>query len=255
MVLGGNKRSKKMIKLDTVKSLNDLPENIRELFVEEDGVISLDETRVRTETDVANVKRDKDKERDLANAAKAELSKFKAIGKTSEEIAEKIADLESRSGNSSEQTEKLVTLQRELRKVKSEHDAIKTELDTIRPDYERIQTENRQRKTAETLGDFVKTLKGVDAERLTRYLKKDIMLGMIGLDETGEVLVCKDGSKLEDYAMDVAKDFGFIRVNTPGKSNAPTLPISARAKTGSASPEFSAVAGIFDDEEIAKLNS
>ena len=168
-----------MIELSAVKSLNDLPENIRGLFSEKDGALSLDETRVRTDVDVANMKRDKDKERDLGNAAKAELAKFKELGSTPEEITAKIAELESRSGNSSEQTEKIANLQRELRKSQTDYNTLKSELDTIKPDYEKIKTENRQRKTGEALADFVKTLKNVDADRLTRALKKDIMLGLI----------------------------------------------------------------------------
>ena len=246
-----------MIELGKVKSLNDVPENIRSLFAENDGVVSLDETRVRTDVDVANVKRDKDKERDLGNAAKAELAKFKALGSTPEEITEKIADLESRSGNSTEQTEKIANLQRDLRKAKSDYDTLKGELDAIKPDYEKIKTENRQRKTGDALTDFVKTLKNVDAERLSRALKKDIMLGLIELDESGEGLVCKDGTKLEEYAMATAQDFGFILTNTPGESRPGTEhPFSANAKRNADNREAGSLSTpeeVFDDETLAQL--
>ena len=244
-----------MIELGNVKSLNDLPENIRGLFTESDGVVSLDETRVRTDVDVANMKRDKDKERDLGNAAKAELAKFKALGKTPEEITEKIAELESRSGNSTEQTEKIATLQRDLRKAKSDFDTLKGELDAIKPDYEKIKTEIRQRQTGDALTEFVKTLKNVDSDRLTRALKKDIMLGLIELDESGEGLVCKDGTKLEDYAMDTARDFGFILTNTPGESRSGSERFSSKAKQN-ADHGGANLAGesIFDDETAAVLD-
>ena len=257
MVFGRAKKhgSVEMIELGKVKSLNDLPENIRGLFTDENGVISLDESRVRTDVDVANVKRDKDKERDLGNAAKAELNKWKALGNSPEEITEKIADLESRSGNSTEQTEKIANLQRDLRKAKSDYDALKGELDTIKPDYEKIKTEIRQRQTGDALSDFVKTLKNVDANRLTRALKKDIMLGLIGLDESGEGLVCKDGTKLEDYAMDTARDFGFILTNTPGESRSGSEHISSKAKQNAdhgGNPL--AMESVFDDETAAVLD-
>lgn len=244
-----------MIELSAVKSLNDLPENIRGLFSEKDGALSLDETRVRTDVDVANMKRDKDKERDLGNAAKAELAKFKELGSTPEEITAKIAELESRSGNSSEQTEKIANLQRELRKSQTDYNTLKSELDTIKPDYEKIKTENHQRKTGEALADFVKTLKNVDADRLTRALKKDIMLGLIELDESGEGLVCKDGSKLEDYAMNTAKDFGFITPNTPGKSGNGTGNISEKAKQNANNFGGIEPGDIFDDDTLAKLDA
>lgn len=246
-----------MIELGKVKSLNDLPEHIRSLFTENEGVISLDETRVRTDVDVANVKRDKDKERDLGNAAKAELAKWKALGNSPDEITEKIADLESRSGNSSEQTEKIANLQRDLRKAKSDFDTLKGELDTIKPAYEKIKTENRQRKTGDALAEFVKTLKNVDSDRLSRALKKDIMLGLIELDESGEGLVCKDGTKLEDYAMNTAKDFGFILTNTPGESRSGTEhPFSANAKRNADNREaggFNSPDDVFDEETLAQL--
>ena len=244
-----------MIELGKVKSLNDLPECIRGLFTDENGVISLDESRVRTDVDVANVKRDKDKERDLGNAAKAELAKFKALGNTPEEITEKIADLESRSGNSTEQTEKIAALQRDLRKAKSDFDTLKGELDTIKPDYEKIKTENRQRKTGDALTNFVRTLKNVDAERLSRALKKDIMLGLIDLDESGEGLVCKDGTKLEEYAMDTARDFGFILTNTPGESRSGSERISSKAKqTADHGGNPLVMESVFDDETAAVLD-
>lgn len=242
-----------MIELGKVKSLNDLPEGIRCLFTEDEGKVSLDETRVRTDLDVANVKRDKDKERDLGNAAKAELAKYKAFG-TPDEIADKIADLESRSGNSNEQTEKLANLQRDYRKLQGDFNSTKKELETIKPEYERIKTENRQRKTGDCLAEFVRGLKNVDNERLTRALKKDIMLGLIALDESGEGLVCKDGSKLEDYAMQTAKDFGFVLTNTPGKSN-PGSNISERAKTDANTHGImTSEESIFDDDVVASLN-
>ena len=245
-----------MIEIGKVQSLNDLPENIRGLFAEgENGAILLDESRVRTEQDVANVKRDNDKERDLGNAAKAELAKFKAIGSSPEEITEKIANLESRSGNSTEQTEKIAALQRDLRKSKSDFETLKNEYDSIKPEYEKIKTENRQRKTGDALSDFVKTLKNVDSERLTRALKKDIMLGLIELDESGEGLVCKDGTKLEDYAMDTAKDFGFILNNTSGNSRTGSEHFSNRAKQntdrGSLNPAYE---NVFDEETAAILD-
>ena len=244
-----------MIELGKIKSLNDIPESIRNLFAEDDGVISLDETRVRTDVDVANVQKAKEKERDLGNAAKAELAKFKAIGSTPDEITDRIAELESRGGNSTEQTEKIAALQRELRKAQGEASSFKTELETIKPDYERIKTENRQRKTGETLSDFVRGLKNVDSERLTRALKKDIMLGLIQLDESGEGLVCKDGSKLEDYAMQTAKDFGFVLGNTPGKSSAGTPHISQTARQNADNRQLTpADNDIFDEDVVDALN-
>ncbi len=241
-----------MIDLSKVKSLSDLPENVRSIFIEADGVVSLDEAKLQTEADVANVKKAKDKEVAEHNATKAELAKFKSLNLTADEITSKIEDLESRSGNGSELTERLANLQRDHAKLKTESAGYKKELDEIKPEYENYRKELHQRKTGDALSEFVKTLKGVDAERLSRALKKDIMLGLIDLDESGENLICKDGGKLEDYAMDTAKDYGFIRDTTPGGSNpgARRIPQTAKQRTAA----FTGEEDYLDDDALAQAN-
>jgi len=200
-----------MLKLKDL-TLDAVPETLKSLFsVDAEGELQLDETKVKTLTDVENLKRDKDKERDAANQARAELAKFKEIG-TVEDIKTRL------EAKDSEKDERLAQLQRDLRKSNSDRDAYKEELDKIKPDYENLKTETRQRKTSDVLSEFVGKLKGVDAPRLTRALKKDIALGLIELDESGDGLKCKDGSDISQYAQDVAKDFGFLVDSTAGES-------------------------------------
>ena len=208
-----------MIKCSAVKSLDDIPENIRGLFTLENGELSLDESLIRTEADVSRVKEAKDKEVRDHNATKAELAKYRALSKTPEELTEHLADLESRSGSKSDKDDRLVAVTRENNQLKTELAAAKDELDAIKPDYETIKQDLRQRQTSDALSKFVNTLKGVDGARLSRALNKDIRLGLIDLDESGEGLVLTDGGKLEEYAMNTAKDFGFIIGNTAGGSN------------------------------------
>lgn len=193
-------------------TLDTVPDALKSLFsVDAEKGLQLDETKVRTLTDVENLKRDKDKERDAANAYKAELAKFKEIG-TIEDIKTRL------EAKDSEKDERLAQLQRDLRKSNSDRDTYKDELDKIKPDYENLKNDVRQRKTSDVLSEFVGKLKGVDAPRLTRALKKDIALGLIELDESGGGLRCKDGTDISQYAQDVAKDFGFTLNSTAGNS-------------------------------------
>lgn len=243
-----------MIDLSAVKSLSDLPENIRGLFTETESGVALDETRVRTDLDVANLKRDKDKERDAANAARAELAKYKDLG-SPDEIANRIADAESRGGNATEQTEKIAALQRDLRKSQTDYNALKGKLELMEPDYEKLKVENRHRKTGDALASVVSGLKNVNADRLLRLLKKDASLGLLELDESGEGIICKDGSKIEDYAMTTANDFGLVLQNTPGQSSGNGNRITPQSKQNTDRKGFDGMPeSIFDDDTIALLD-
>lgn len=242
-----------MIELSSVKSLSDLPESIRSLFTELDNGLALDETRVRTDVDVANLKRDKDKERDLANAARAELAKFKELGSTPDEIANRIAEAESRSGSSTEQTERIAALQRDLRKAQADNSTLKGKLDQIEPDYEKLKVENRHRKTGDALASVVSGLKNVNADRLLRLLKKDASLGLLELDESGEGIICKDGSKIEEYAMTTANDFGLVLQNTPGQSSGNGNRITPQSKQNTDKGSFNAMGESILDDDVASL--
>ena len=242
-----------MIKISAVKSLDDIPENIRGLFSLEDGVLSLDESKIRTESDVSRVKEAKDKEVRDHNATKAELAKYRNIGKTPEELSDHLADLESRAGSKADKDDRLVTVTRENNQLKTELAAVKNELDSIKPDYETIKQDLRQRRTSDALKKFVGTLKGVDVDRLSRALDKDIQLGFIELDESGEGLIlAKGGGKLEDYAMTTARDFGFLIGNIPGGSNPGerSVPPSVERNFSGVPQEMSFV----DESVLADLN-
>jgi len=237
-----------MLKLKEL-TLDAVPESIKSLFsVDAENGLQLDETKVRTLQDVENLKRDKDKERDAANAYKAELAKFKDLG-TFEEIKSR---LENQDANTNE---RLAQLQRDLRKSNSDRDSYKEELDKIKPDYETLKNDVKQRKTSDVLSDFVSKLKGVDAPRLTRALKKDIALGLIELDESGGGLRCKDGTEITQYAQDVAKDFGFILKNTPGETSTPNgITPNLMNRTNNNNEELPTDStDIFDDETLRQL--
>lgn len=222
-----------------VQSLGDLPQNLAGICQEVNGKVMLDETLLKTKTDVDAVLEAKRKEVNDHNTTKAVLEKWLKLGSTPEDVSDKIADLESRSGNSSELTEKLAALQREKRDIIRERDTYKGELDGIKPLFEQQKKAITEAKINELIESETLKLKGVDASKLNRSLRRDAALGLIFLDESGENLVVKTGGEFAKYALEQAQDFGFYLPNTPGDSqpgndklprslpqnkNAPSLP-------------------------------
>lgn len=237
------------------KSLDEVPENLRGCCKVENETVSLDETLLRTKADLDAVSEAKRKEVNDHNATKAGLAAWRKLGESPEAVLEKLSDLESRAGNGSDLTEKLAAVQREKRQIENERNTLKTELDGIKPQFEKQQKQLHEAKIAEVLEKSVAVLKGVDAVRLTRSLKKDIALGLIDLDESGEGLVVKTGERFEDYAMGQANDYDFKLRNTPGGSN-PGVPKIPANLQSSPKPQLPGSGeGFLDDEVAAQLDS
>lgn len=222
-----------------VQSLGDLPQNLAAACREVEGKVMLDETLLKTQADLDAVLEAKRKEVNDHNATKAGLDKWRKLGYDSpEEIADLIADLKNRSGNSSDLTEKLAALQREKRDIIKERDAFKSELEGIKPLFEQQKKAITDAKIQELMEAETAKLKGVDVPKLNRSLKRDVALGLISLDESGEALIVKTGGEFAKYAMEQAQDFGFLLHNIPGGSNpgADNLPRSLPAQQGKQLP-------------------
>ena len=202
-----------------VQSLGDLPQNLAGICQEVNGKVMLDETLLKTKTDVDAVLEAKRKEVNDHSATKAVLEKWLKLGATPEAVSDMIADLESRSGSTSELTEKLAALQREKRDILRERDAYKGELDGIKPLFEQQKKEITEKKIYDLIEAETAKLKGIDTAKLNRSLKRDVLLGLISLDESGENLIVKAGGEFAKYANEQAQDFGFYLHNTPGDSN------------------------------------
>lgn len=202
------------------QTLGDLPQNIAAAFQVVDGKVMLDTSLLKTKADVDAVLEGKRKEVNDHNSTKAVLEKWKALGyDTPDAVADLIADLQNRSGNSSELTEKLAALQREKRDILKERDGFKAELDGIKPLFEEQKRTLTSNKINELILEETAKLKGVDAAKLNLMLKRDVATGIIGLDESGEALAIKTGGEFAKYAMEQAELFGFKLANTPGGSN------------------------------------
>lgn len=237
-----------MIKL-AYASLDEVPEAVRGLCAVEGNVVSLDETKIKTQADVDAVLESKRKEAADHSATKTKLAAWTKLGESPEAVKAQLDDLQSRAGTANDQTERIATLQREKNRISGEYDTLKAEFDRIKPEYDQMQKQIHEAKVFDVLDKSVNKLQGIDPVRLTRALRKDVALGLIDLDESGEGLVVKTGEKFSDYAMSVANDFNFKAPNTPGRSN----PGIDRMPPGIKPNDKESADGEFLDEEDKNL--
>jgi hypothetical protein len=237
-----------LMKLNGYTSLDDVPEIVRGICtVGEDGVVSLDETKIKTQQDIDKVLEAKRKESADHNATKAQLALWQKLGENPDAVSVKIADLESRAGDSSGQTTRIAELLREKSKLSGEYESLKAEHEKIKPEYEKILQKLQIAKTHELMEREVGKLQGVDAKRLLQSLKKDVSLKMITVDESGEGLIVSTGESFAEYAKGQADIFNFKVSNTPGASN-------PGSDSAGKSPSMGANSFV-DDETAALLDS
>lgn len=204
-----------MIKL-AATSLDDVKPEIRAYCKEtEDGIV-LDTSSFKTQADVDAVLESKRKEVNDHSATKQKLAAWLKLGESPDKVQQKIIDLESRSGSDTELSEKVAGLLRDKRKLTEDLSIVRTELDAIKPEYEKQKKTLLERKTYDVLESCVQKIKGVDTAKLNQTLKKDVLLGIISLDESGEGLSVKTGETFEKYAAAQADIFDFRLRNNPG---------------------------------------
>ena len=237
------------MKLNGYASLDDVPEVVRGICsVGEDGVVSLDETKIKTQQDIDNVLEAKRKESADHSKTKEALAVWQKIGENPEAVLVRIAELESRAGSSTAQTDRIAELLREKSKLSGDYEALKAEHAKIKPEYDKILQKLQVTKTHEIMEREIKKLQGVDANRLLQSLKKDVSLKMITIDESGEGLVVSTGESFAEYAKGQADIFNFKISNTPGASN-PGGDISAGKSPALGGNSF------VDDDTAALLDS
>ena len=238
------------MKLNGYTSLDDVPEIVRGICsVGEDGVVSLDETKVKTQQDIDNVLEAKRKESADHSATKSQLALWQKLGENPDAVSVKLAELESRAGDSSSQTNRIAELLREKSKLSGEYEALKAEHEKIKPEYEAMTKKIRVAKIHELLEKEIAKLPGVDATRLICSLKKDVSLNMIGLDESGEGLVVQTGVSLAEYAKEQAELFNFKVSNTPGNSD------PRNERNAKVVPQFPGRVSLIEDDLAAQLDS
>lgn len=206
-----------MLKL-AAASLDDVKAEIRPYCVATEDGVMLDTTKLKTQKDIDSVVEAKRKETSDHSVTKQKLAAWQKLGETPDTVQQKIIDLESRVGTESELSGRVANLLRDNRKLSADLESAKNELDTIKPEYETQKKVLLEQKTYEVLSNCVNKIKGIDNVKLTQALRKDVLLGILTLDESGEGLTVKTGDAFEKYAKEQAEIFGFKLHNNPGRS-------------------------------------
>lgn len=200
-------------------SLDDVPEKWRGFCSVENGVVTLDDDRLKTQEDVDNVVESKRKEVNDHNATKTKLALWQRLGNSPDEVQERLDDLNSRAGNSTEQSEKLSTIQKERNKLFADNELMKQKLAEIEPEYNNMKSQIRTAKTEKVLKQEIAKIQGVDHDVLFAVLQKDVALGYLELDDSEEQILVKTGKPFTQYAASQVEIFKLKKENTPGKSH------------------------------------
>lgn len=216
----------------TVKSMDEVPEEMREFVSESDGVFSYDNERA--------FKALKD-EREISKSAKAAYAPFKALGITAEEvngIREKLKSFEA-TGKTPEEISELISRAAtpppkpdfskttEFLEMKKELDEAKK----FRKSYEAEVAKNLENLRNDLVRKEIHTLPDkVDKEALLSLLDETKMFERFTLNEQKNGLAPFQDKLPADYLTEFAERHKCIKTSTPGMAK----PGNANILTGAA---------------------
>lgn len=231
-----------MLKL-AYASLDEVPETVRGLCSEAEGSVSLDETKIKTITDVENVLKAKKMEVEAHNATKAKLAPWEKFGKSAEEvqtILDEYPELKSHSRTNEDYLNERKAHQADLR-----------ELNSLKEKFAALETANQELTSYKLKDQKARAWKVIRDELSKKYdaAKLDMLYedleDSLKVDEIGEFLPHK-GKPVREFFEKRAEVLGWQLTNTPGRSN----PGPQSLPKSNPQPKTE---GIFDEEELAKL--
>ena len=188
-----------------VQKLEEVPEEMREFVTEQDGVFSYDNEKAFKALKA---------EREISRSARSELSAFKNLNVTAEQIAayaklgkpEEISERLSKANEAREVPTPDVTKSAEYLRLRKEVDA----LQAMKAEYEATKAENLRNKRNGFVRDLVKKLPDeVDKDMALAYAE-DIM-GMFELNDTQDGLKPVGDKLPEDFLLGKVKALHFIK--------------------------------------------
>ncbi len=210
-----NRMEKIMIKL-ACKSLDDVPEVLRGICSVAGDVVSLDETKFKTEEDVKRALDAKEHEKSDHKATREKLAMWTALGKSVEDV-QSILDEYPALKEGAKSGEDFLN-------ERKAHRATMRELETLKAKYsdaEKQVEELKSYKTSATRSAKWRELRSklgekYDADKLD-MLYEDIE-DRLQLDEIGEFAPYK-GKSVEEFFANRAERMGWTIRNTPGTSS------------------------------------
>ena len=240
-----------MIKLGC-SSLDEVPENLRGICSVENGVVSLDDTKLKPEQDVQKALDSKEHEKNDHKATKEKLAAWQKFGKTPEEI-QAILDEYPTLKEGAKSNEDYLNERKAHLTTQRERDALKSKCEEVEKQVKELQNF----KTAGLRAAKWKEIRArlgekYDADKLD-MLYEDIE-DKLQIDEIGEFTPYK-GKSVEEYFANRAERMGWTIRNTPGGSN-PGVPKIPANLQSSPKPQLPGSGeGFLDDEVAAQLDS
>lgn len=218
----------------TIESIEDVPEVLREYYVEQDGSYVLDVEGATPDASQAESIRKLEatnrairKER---NAIEQDLKAYRELGDP-DEIRDRLEEAESLRDNGAGK-EELLDLRKQVRDLIKDRDGLKTKFESQQQELDKLHTLERKTKVGEQLKKIIGNLDNRYDRSKVEALAEDIS-DSLELDELGDLAPYR-GKPVIDYLMSRADLFGFYSKTTPGRSN----PGGAAPATQSAEMDF-----------------
>lgn len=195
------------------KSLNDLPEGVKNLFHIQEGKLMLDVENVKTVADVQAVKDAKDREKAERNTLNAELSIWKQLNKSPDEVRSILAEypaLKEKNISAKDFAEMKSAKEKAEKDLKELQDARKSDL-----------AENEELKKFKTQVKVAEAWKPVRKELSEKYepdmidILFDDNIGKFKLNEDQTQFETLEGKSVKDFMEIRLKAFNAVRKNTP----------------------------------------
>lgn len=232
-------------------TLNDIPEGIRSLFAVVDGIVSLDETKVKTVEDVQNALNAKDHEKADHAKTKTALDVWKKLGKTPEEIQAILDEYPSlkEGGKTNEDY-----LNEKRGRTKAER-----ELAELQKKYDENQATIKELTEYKTAGLKMSAWRSIRQKLSEKYDgdKLDVIYednaGKFLLNDIGEFEPV-NGKPVAEFIEARAKMFGAELKNTPGASHPGAGRLPDNLGTRSFTPFVLETDNFMDEDAITQGN-
>lgn len=195
------------------KSLNDLPASVKNLFQFQEGKIMLDVENIKTAADVQAVKEAKDREKAERNTLNAELSIWKQLNKSPDEVRSILAEypaLKEKNISANDFAELKSAKEKAEKDLKELQEARKIDL-----------AENEELKKFKTQVKVSEAWKPVRKELSEKYepdmidILFDDNIGKFKLNEDQTEFETLEGKSVKDFMELRLKAFNAVRKNTP----------------------------------------
>lgn len=241
----------KMIKLGC-SSLDEVPEGLRGICSVENGVVSLDDSKLKTEQDVQKALDARDHEKNDHKATKEKLAVWQKLGKTPEEI-QTIIDEYPTLKEGAKSNEDYLNERKAHLATQRDRDAFKSKFEDAERQVKELQSfKDAGLRAAKWKEIRTRLGEKYDADKLD-MLYEDIE-DKLQIDEIGEFMPYK-GKSVEEYFANRAERMGWTIHNTPGKSQPGTEKIPPKLPSSKNVPLPGSGDGFLDDDIAAQLDS